>query len=138
MIDHVPSLAGGDSQNLHEMGSLRDAASGVKLEPDENTLNPLKIMSHDIRSSLLSMLATLKLLNRGYYGKMDQEVANKIKDLLSSATQLIRIAEAYSRGTFLGNEDVEIAAPNRVMEPCKGSTPNKQVSVETTGNGLIP
>ena len=138
MIDHVPSLADGNSQNLHEMGSLQDATSGLKLEPDENTLNLLKIMSHDIRSSLLSMLATLKLLNRGYYGKMDQEVANKIKDLLSSATELTRIAEACSGGTFLGNEDVEFAPPNRVMDSCKGSTPNKQVSLETTGNGLIP
>lgn len=138
MINHVLSLEGGDSQNLHEMGLLPDSTSkGLKPASDENTLNQ-KIMAHDIRSSLLSMLATLKLLNRGYYGKMDEEVANKIKDLLSSATQLTRIAEACSGGTFVGNEETEIAAPNRVMEPCEGSTPNKQVLLDTTGNALIP
>jgi len=108
------------------MGSFQDSASeGLKPEPDENILSLLKIMSHDIRSSLLSMLATLKLLNRGYSGKMDEEVANKIEDLLSSATRLTRIAEACLGGTFAGNEEVEIIGPNRVMEHCKRNTPNK-------------
>jgi hypothetical protein len=37
------------------------------------------------------MVATLKLLNRGYYGKMDEDVANKIKELLSNATRLTEI-----------------------------------------------
>jgi hypothetical protein len=94
MISHVISLADEDSQRLHEMGPFQDSASeGLKPEPDENVLNLLKTMSHDIRGLLLSMLATLKLLNRGYYGKMDEEVANKINDLLSSATRLTGIAE---------------------------------------------
>ena len=68
MINHVTSLAGEDSQSLHEMGPFRNSApEGLKTEPDEDILNLLTIMSHDIRGSLLSMLATLKLLNRGYY-----------------------------------------------------------------------
>ena len=139
MINHVISLAGADSQSLHKMGSLQDSTSeGLKPEPDENTLNLLKMMSHDIRSSLLSMLATLKLLNRGYYGKMDEEVAHKIKDLLSSATRLSGIAEACLGGTFVGNEEVEIAAANRVMEHRERSTSGKPISVETEGNPLIP
>jgi len=139
MINHVISLAGADSQSLHEMGSLQDSASeGLKPEPDKNTLNPLKIMSHDIRSSLLSMLATLKLLNRGYYGKMDEEVAHKIRDLLSSATRLTRIAEACLGGTSVGNEEVEIDAANSVIEHRERNTPNRPFSVETKGNALIP
>jgi len=138
MINHVLSSAGGDSQNLHEMVPFRDSASeGLKPEPDENILNLLKIMSHDIRSSLLSMLATLKLLNRGYYGKMDEEVANKIKDLLSSATRLTGIAEVYLGRTFAVNEAVEIIGANSVMEHRELNTPNKQLSMETKGNALI-
>jgi hypothetical protein len=39
------------------------------------------------------MLATLKLLNRGYYGKMDEEAGQKIKELLYNATRLSGIAE---------------------------------------------
>jgi light-regulated signal transduction histidine kinase (bacteriophytochrome) len=118
MIHQVNSLAGGDSQGLHEMGPSQGSVSeGLKPESGENILNLSKILSHDIRSSLLSMLATLKLLNRGYYGKMDEEVGHKIKDLLSSATRLTEIAEACLGGTYAGNEEVEITGPNRVMDP---------------------
>jgi light-regulated signal transduction histidine kinase (bacteriophytochrome) len=138
MIHHVISLAGGNSQSLHEMGPFQDSASeGLKPEPDENILNLLKIMSHDIRSSLLSMLATLKLLSRGYYGKMDEEVAQKIKELLSNATRLNGIAEGCLGRTFAGNEEVEIVGASRVMERRERNTPNKQLSMETKGNALI-
>ena len=83
MINHILSSAGGDSQSPRERVPFQESApEGLKPEPDENILNLLKIMSRDIRSSLLSMLGTLKLLNRGYYGKMDEEVSTKIKDLL--------------------------------------------------------
>jgi signal transduction histidine kinase len=139
MINHVISLAAGDSQNLHGMGSFLESASeGLKPEPDENILNLLKIMSHDIRNSLLSMLATLKLLNRGYYGKMDEEVANQIKDLLSSATRLTRIAEACLEGTFVRHEEPGVAVPDRVIEHRERNSPDKPVSMETRGNALIP
>ena len=101
MIDHVTSRAGEDFQSLQEMDPFGDPTpEGLKTEPDEGILNLLTIMSHDIRSSLLSMLATLKLLNRGYYGKMDEEVAQRIKELLSNATRLSGIAEECLGRTF--------------------------------------
>ena len=137
MIHPIVSLAGTgsrrDSQSFREMGPFQESASErLKSKPDENILN-LKIMSHDIRTSLLSMLATLKLLNRGYYGKMDEEVARKIKDLLSSATRLTGIAEACLGGTSVGNEEAEIAGPNRAMEYRQRNTPNREVLTEMKG-----
>jgi len=109
MINHILSLAGGDSQSLHEMGPFQDSTlEGLKTEPDEDILNLLTIMSHHIRSSLLSMLATLKLLNRGYYGRMDEEVAQKIKELLSNATRLSGIAEECLRRTFVVLEGLKM------------------------------
>ena len=138
MINHVISMAGGDSQSHHEMGLLQDSASeGPKHEPDETPVNLLEIMSHDIQGSLLSMLATLKLLTRGYYGKMDEEVANRIKDLLSSATRLTGIVDACLGRTFAGNEEVEIAGPDNLTEHRERNAPHKQVSMETKGNALI-
>jgi len=138
MVHHIISLAGGDSQSLHGMGPFQDSAyEELKPESDENKLNLLTIMSRDIRSALLSMLATLKLLNRGYYGKMDEEVANKIKDLLSSATRLTGIAEECLGGTFAGNEEVQIVGANGVMEYCELNAPSKQLSTETTGIPFI-
>jgi light-regulated signal transduction histidine kinase (bacteriophytochrome) len=109
MIHHVTSLTGENSQSLREMGPLRDSApEGPKTEPDEDILKLLTILSHDIRSSLLSMLATLKLLNRGYYGKMDEEAAQKIKDLLSNATRLSGIAEECLGRIFAVFEGLEM------------------------------
>jgi len=74
---------------------------------NEQVLNMVKIMSHDIRGALTSMLATLKLLNRGYYGKMEDAAANRIKDLLSNATSLTAITEEYLGRAFLVDNDLE-------------------------------
>ena len=73
--------------------------------PDERILNLWKIMSHDIRGSLVSMSATLKLLSRGYYGKMDEGVANSLKELFSKISGLIGMTEEYLENTFSADED---------------------------------
>ena len=109
MINHILSSAGEDSQSLYERAPFQDSASeGLKTEPDGDILNLLTIMSHDLRSQLLSMLATLKLLNRGFYGKMDEEVAQKIKELLSHVTRLSGIAEECLGRTHAVIEGLEM------------------------------
>jgi len=60
---------------------------------NEDTLNMVKMLSHDLRGSLVSMSATLKLLSRGYYGKMDEAVENKLRELLEGMTHLIGMSE---------------------------------------------
>jgi signal transduction histidine kinase len=67
--------------------------------PDESIPNLLKIISHDIRVPLVSILATLKLLNRGYYGKMDEEVAKKLKGLLPRLIDVIAVTDAFDVAT---------------------------------------
>ena len=118
MIHHIISSAGGDSQSLHDSGPLQDyAPEGLKSGSEETLLNLLTMMSHDVRSSLLSMLATLKLLNRGYYGQMDEGMANQTKDLLSSATRLIGMVDACLGRPFAANDEAEITPPkNTVIE----------------------
>ncbi|HUL21608.1 MAG TPA: hypothetical protein VLZ10_09145 [Thermodesulfobacteriota bacterium] len=114
MMYQVIPLVAGDSQNPQSSGPFQDGApEGLKPDSEESLLHLLKIMSRDIRGSLLSMLATLKLLNRGYYGNMDEEVANQTKDLLSSATQLIGRVDACLGRAFVVKEEVEIAAPKK-------------------------
>jgi K+-sensing histidine kinase KdpD len=109
MRDYKILLAAGDCQCLREMGRRPDSTSeALKSGPDENILNLLKIMSHDIRGPLVSMVATLKLLNRGYYGKMDEEAADKIREVLSNATRLTGMAEEYLGRAFAVNEELEI------------------------------
>lgn len=109
MRDYKILLADGDFQSLREMGGCLDSTSeALKSGADETTLNLLKIMSHDIRGPLVSMVATLKLLNRGYYGKMDEKAADKIREVLSNATRLAGMAEEYLGRAFAVNEELEI------------------------------
>lgn len=60
---------------------------------NRNVLNMLMIMSHDIRGPLVSVAATLKLLLRGSFGRMDESVWNTVADLMARVRRLIRIAE---------------------------------------------
>ena len=102
-------LADGDSQSLREMGRCPDSTSeALKSGAAENILNLLKIISHDTRGPLVSMVATLKLPNRGYYGKMDEEAADKIRGVLSNATRLTGMAEEYLGRGFAVNKELEI------------------------------
>jgi signal transduction histidine kinase len=121
MTNHNLWSAGKGPQSLHERAPFQDSASeGLKTEPDEHILSLLTIMSHDLRGSLLSMLATLKLLNRGFYGKMDEEVAQKIKELLSHVTRLSGIAEECLGRTFAVLDGLEIGPrSNRVTRNCE-------------------
>ena len=68
----------------------------------------LKIMSHDIRGSLVSISATLKLLSRGHYGKMDEGVVNSINELFSKTVDLIQLTEEYLGKTVSVNGGLEM------------------------------
>ena len=73
---------------------------------NEKILNIVKALSHDVRGSLLSISATLKLLSRGHYGKMDEAVVHRIKDLFSKTSGLIGITEEYLGRSFSVNNDL--------------------------------
>jgi two-component system, sensor histidine kinase and response regulator len=79
---------------------------------NEKMLNMVKALSHDVRGSLLSISATLKLLSRGYYGKMDEAVVRRIKELFSKTSGLIGVTEEYLSRSFSVNSDV-----NAEVEP---------------------
>jgi signal transduction histidine kinase len=72
-----------------------------------NILNILKIMSHDIRGSLLSISATLKLLTRGYYGEINESVGNSLEELLLKTISLTGMTEEYLRRAFSVNGGLE-------------------------------
>jgi signal transduction histidine kinase len=96
MRDDEILTAQGDPQSLGQMDGYPDSMfRSPKFGLDENMVSLLKRMSHDIRSPLMAIVSTLKLLNRGYYGKMDEEAADKITEVLSSATRLSEMVEHY-------------------------------------------
>jgi signal transduction histidine kinase len=78
----------------------------LDLSLNDKILNMVKALSHDVRGSLLSISATLKLLSRGYYGKMDDTVVRRIRELFSKTSGLIGITEEYLGRSFSVNNDV--------------------------------
>ncbi len=74
----------------------------------EDTLNMVKILSHDLRGSLVSMSATLKLIRRGYYGKIDETVENKLGEVLQGMTRLIGMSEECLEKVFSLDENISI------------------------------
>ena len=107
MEAHRILLTDRDPQGLYEeRGNSR--LESQELTHNEKVLNMVRIVSHDLRGSLVSIVATLKLLSRGYYGKMDEGVANRLHELLSKAIGLIGITEEYLGRTFSVNEGLEM------------------------------
>lgn len=62
---------------------------------NEQILNMVMLLSHDIRAPLVSIGATLKLMLRGVYGKLDPSPANTVQDLLGRCSRLLGTAEDY-------------------------------------------
>ena len=73
---------------------------------NEKMLQIMRALSHDVRGSLLSISATLKLLSRGHYGKMDETVVHRIKELFSRTSGLIGVTEEYLGRSFSVNNDL--------------------------------
>lgn len=95
--------------SIEKVKARQKNLSPEECEPyfSENILHMIRMMSHDVRGSLLSISATLKLLSRGYYGKMDDGVMNKVKEIFSKTTGLIGMTEEYLGRSFSVNDDVE-------------------------------
>ncbi|MDI9561901.1 MAG: ATP-binding protein, partial [Pseudomonadota bacterium] len=62
---------------------------------NKHILNMVMVLSHDIRSPLVSIASILKLMLRDSYGKLDQSLANTVRDLLYRCTNLLGTAEDY-------------------------------------------
>ena len=113
---------------------------------NENILNMLKIMSHDIRSPLISMFATLKLLQRGNYGSMDESVSNTVKDLTVRVQRILGIADdclgkANAVEDQLKVEKLEIDLRQEVIDPIleelSSEIENKKITIDNR-LGSIP
>ena len=75
---------------------------------NEQVLNKLAIMFHDMRSSMVSTSAALKLLLRGVYGGMDEPVAQKIREISSRVKKLIGVSEEFMAQVLSGNSDITL------------------------------
>ncbi len=83
-------------------------SAGFKDDLNERIFSIAKIMSHDMRGTLVSLAADLKLLKKGAYGNMEESVANKLQKLEGRVAQLIGAAEDVLSKACSGDGSLEI------------------------------
>ncbi len=75
-------------------------ASQPETTVNERVLDHLMVMFHDIRGSMVSTAATLKLLARGSYGDVSQGVQAKVREISSRVDKLVSLTEEFMSKTF--------------------------------------
>jgi two-component system sensor histidine kinase/response regulator len=81
-------------ENL-EVVDLVPAPAPAQPAVNERVLNRLTAMFHDIRSSMVSTTAALKLLGRGSYGEVGQEARVKLQEISKRMDKLIDLTEEF-------------------------------------------
>jgi signal transduction histidine kinase len=86
-------------------------AKTARVEPkgelNEQALNRLLMMFHDIRGSMVSTAAALKLVVRGTYGEIDDTVGHKLREVYNRVKNLINLTEEFM-GKALGVGEAEL------------------------------
>jgi signal transduction histidine kinase len=77
---------------------------------NERVLNKLAIMFHDIRGSMVSTSAALKLMMRGTQGYMDETATQKLREIHSRLKKIVGVSEEYMVQLLSGNNDVTLGA----------------------------
>ena len=69
-------------------------------EVNEQVLDRLMMMFHDLRGSMVSTSASLKLLVRGRYGEMGENALGKLHEVSDNVDKLILLTEEFMGKTF--------------------------------------
>lgn len=120
-----------------ETSQRERAPDSCELRLNEKILNMMKAMSHDVRGSLLSISATLGLLSRGYYGKMDETVVHRIKELFSRTSGLIGVTEEYLGRSFSAHDDLDTEVESLDLMKDVLIAVLKELSSELEGHHLL-
>lgn len=71
----------------------KEISEPLSNSPPEQSLDLLKILSHDLRGSIVSMSAVLHVLNRGCHEKVDDLVERKLPELIDKMGSLSSMLE---------------------------------------------
>jgi signal transduction histidine kinase len=69
-------------------------------EVNERVLDRLMMMFHDLRGSMVSTAASLKLLNRGTFGEMSDGASLKLQEVSGNIDRLILLTEEFMAKAF--------------------------------------
>ncbi|MCX5892030.1 MAG: hybrid sensor histidine kinase/response regulator [Deltaproteobacteria bacterium] len=79
------------------------------MEVNERVLDRLMMMFHDLRGSMVSTAASLRLMVRGRYGEMGEGALGKLHEVSDNVDQLILLTEEFMGKAFssTGDGDME-------------------------------
>jgi signal transduction histidine kinase len=109
-------LGGLQTKTAQEDSQVRLAAI------NERVLNKLAVMLHDVRSSMVSISAALKLVMEDTEGQLQDGAAQRIREVHSRVKKAVGLSEEYLAQLLAGNEDVALGAEmldlnNEIVEP---------------------
>lgn len=79
-----------------------------RIEVEKHILNMLSIATHDLRSPLISVESTIKLLIRGSFGKIDDSVKATLEDLLGRTKNLTKTINDYFLKSSIMNVNIPV------------------------------
>jgi len=93
----------------HASNTEANSRPDIFASANEEILNILKIMSHDIRGPLTTLGAGLKLLKKGAYGRMDSKASYQVDQLFSVLKGLMGNVEDFLGRAFSINGGLEMS-----------------------------
>jgi signal transduction histidine kinase len=108
-------------------------------EVNDRALDRLTMMFHDLRGSMVSSAASLKLLIRGKFGGMDAEALAKLREVSDNVNILILLTEEFMTKAFSGRGDGEMEKEildlrhdvvNPVLEELAAELRNHQINLD--------
>ncbi len=128
-----------ESLEIVDLVPTKSTAAPSVAEVNERVLDRLMMMFHDLRGSMVSSAASLKLLIRGRYGEMDIEARSKLKEVSANVNKLILLTEEFMTKAFscLGDDEMEKEmldlrhdVVNPVLEELTTELRNHQINLE--------
>ncbi len=108
-------------------------------EVNERALDRLMMMFHDLRGSMVSSAASLKLLQRGKFGRMEAGAQAKLREVTDNLNQLVHLTEEFMTraSSHLSDGEMEkelldlrLDVVDPVLKELSGEIRNHQVDLD--------
>lgn len=128
-----------ESLEIVDLVPSRAAAAPNVAEVNERVLDRLMMMFHDLRGSMVSTAASLKLLNRGKYGEIGGEALGKLHEVSGNVDRLILLTEEFMTKAFSCGADNDMEKEmldlrhdvlNPVLEELAGELRNHRINLD--------
>jgi signal transduction histidine kinase len=132
-----------ESLEIVDLVPFRPQPAPTAVEVNGRMLDRLMMMFHDLRGSMVSSAASLKLLARGRFGKMDVGAQAKLREVSDNLNKLILLTEEFMSQAYAGVGDDDLGKErldlrhdviNPVLEELATEFRNHRITLENRLN----